>query len=241
VRRGTLDSPPATRRLAREGREASSGGSVVDRDKGDWRTEEALIEPISNDDAIVAEIRRLVAGRRTPLLVAVDGRSGAGKSTLAARLAARVGGAVVEGDDFYAGGTDAEWAQRSAEAKVDACIDWRRLKAEALEPLLAGRTAIWHPFNFASGVGLAAHTVSRAPAAVIILDGVYSARPELQDLVGLAVLVDLSEDRVRRQRLEAREGKTFMDAWHALWDQAEDYYFSRVRPPTSFDLVVTAD
>jgi hypothetical protein len=27
--------------------------------------------------------------------------------------------------------------------------------------------------------------------------------------------------------------------WHAIWDQAEGYYFSEVRPPADFDLVVS--
>lgn len=190
---------------------------------------------------IVAAIRRIAADRRGPLLVAFDGRSGAGKSTLAARVAGRVGGVVVEGDDFFAGGTDADWAGRSAVDKVDACIDWRRMRAEALEPLLAGRPALWRPFNFATGVGLAPHTVRRGPAAVVMLDGVYSARPELREIVGLAVLVDVPDDAVRRRRLVLREGEAFMDAWHALWDGAEDHYFAVVRPRASFDLVVTVE
>src|SRR4051794_20881896 len=142
----------------------------------------------SLEDAIVTAIRRLTASRSTPLLVAIDGRSGSGKSTIARRVADQLEATVVESDDFYSGGSDAEWAQRTAEERFAACIDWRRLKAEVLAPLLAGRTATWHPFNFEMGVGLAAHTISRKPAAVIILDGVYSARPELQEIVDLAVL-----------------------------------------------------
>ena len=148
---------------------------------------------------------------------------------------------MVESDDFYSGGSDAEWAQRTTEEKVDECIDWRRLKAEAIDPLLAGRTVTWHPFDFKTGTGLAANTITREPAHVIILDGVYSARPELRELIDLAVLVDVPDDFARRQRLILREGQTFMDAWHALWDVAEDYYFTHIRPPSSFDLVVTSE
>jgi uridine kinase len=200
----------------------------------------ATLESTSPEDAIVAAIQRLLTDRRPPILVAIDGRSGTGKSTLASRVAARVGGTVVEGDDFYAGGADAEWELRSVEEKVRECIDWRRLKTEALDPLLAGRSAAWHPFDFESGVGLAAHTISREPADVIILDGVYSARPELRDIVDLTVLVEVPDDLARRHRLVGREGQTFMDSWHALWDGAEDYYFTQIRPPSSFDLVVTS-
>ena len=54
----------------------------------------------------------------------------------------------------------------------------------------------------------------------------------------LAVLVELEDDRARRTRLLAREGPTFMAAWHALWDAAEDLYVGSIRPRGSFDLVV---
>jgi uridine kinase len=195
---------------------------------------------IDGDAAVVAAIHRLHAERGSPLLVALDGRSGAGKSTVAARLAGQVDGVVIEGDDFYAGGADAEWAARTAAAKVAGCIDWRRLRTEALEPLLAGRPADYRPFDFATGTGLAAHTIRREPAPLILLDGVYSGRPELADLVDLAVLVELPDNLARRRRLVAREGPLFMTAWHALWDEAEDYYFTHIRPPATFDLVVTS-
>src|SRR4051794_32463696 len=130
-----------------------------------------------DENVIVTAIDRLRSIRPMPLLVAFDGRSGVGKSTLAASVAARVGATLVEGDDFYAGGTDAEWSQCTAQDRADRCIDWRRLRAEVLEPLCAGRPAVWHPFDFTAGTGLAAHTVHRSPAPVIILDGIYSARP----------------------------------------------------------------
>ncbi|HET7077857.1 MAG TPA: hypothetical protein VFM49_10455 [Chloroflexia bacterium] len=190
-------------------------------------------------DEVIGEIRRRMGGRATPLLVALDGRSGTGKSTLAALLAARLGATVVEGDDFYPGGRDAEWDARSPADKAALVIDWRRMRAEALEPLLAGRPAAWHPFDFQAGEGLAAHTVTRDPAPVIVLDGVYSARPELADLVDLAILVEAADDSVRRQRLLAREGAPYMAAWHRRWDAAEDYYFTHVRPRSSFDRVIT--
>ena len=190
------------------------------------------------EEDLVAEIRRRLAGRRSPLVVALDGRSGAGKSVLAARLAVRLDAVVIPGDDFYAGGSDAAWARLAPADRSDGCIDWRRLRAEALAPLRAGRPAAWHPFDFAAGTGLAAQREVRDPAPVVVLDGVYSARPELRDQVDLAVLVVLADDRLRRRRLVAREGEVFMAAWHALWDAAEDHYFTRVCPPESFDLIV---
>lgn len=189
-------------------------------------------------ESISARIGELGRHRDGPVLVALDGRSGVGKSTLAARLAERFDAAVVNGDDFFAGGSDEEWARRTPAERADRCIDWRRLRREALEPLLAGRAAVWRPF-YATGSDAALVTV--APKPLIVLDGVYSGRPELADLVNFAVLVTMADDAERRRRLIAREGETFMAGWHTIWDAAEDHYFSTIAPPARFDLIVPMD
>ena len=189
--------------------------------------------------------RRLRVGQGSlPMLVAFDGGSGSGKSTLAAAVANELGAAVVESDDFFAAEiTDAEWDALDPRERAAAAIDWRRLRTEALEPLLAGRVASWHPFDFAAGrrpdgtYPMAAETVTREPTAVIVLDGAYSCRPELADVIDLTVLVDVPVAE-RHRRIAAREEATFAEAWHARWDAAEEDYFTRVRPPSAFDVVV---
>jgi uridine kinase len=196
-------------------------------------------------DTIVAEIRRLMAGRTTPILVALDGGSGSGKSTLAVLIAEELDAALIQSDDFFAADiSDAGWEARTPQARAADAIDWRRLRVEALEPLHAGRLARWHVFDFVAGVrpggtyAMRADFVERPPSAVIVLDGAYSTRPELADLIDLSVLVDVPID-VRHERLAAREDKQFLAAWHARWDAAEEYYFTHVRPKSSFDLVVS--
>ena len=88
-------------------------------------------------ETIVAEIRRLMVNRSIPLLVALDGGSGSGKSTLALLIAAEVEAAVVAGDDFFAAEiSDAGWDARTPQARAADAIDWRRLRAEALNPSL---------------------------------------------------------------------------------------------------------
>ena len=68
-----------------------------------------------------------VAGSELTVFVGIDGRSGSGKSTLAARTADRRGDTVViEGDQFYAGGSAGTWDQRSIEDRASLVIDWRR-------------------------------------------------------------------------------------------------------------------
>ena len=196
-------------------------------------------------NTIVAGIQRLMVNRHTPILVALDGGSGSGKSILASLLEKALDAALIHGDDFFAADIpDAEWDTRTIEERARDAIDWRRLRAEALEPLLAGRPAKWHPFDFEAGLradgtyAMRTDYVEREPKAIILLDGAYSARPELADLVALSVLVDVPVD-VRHARLAAREEASFLSAWHARWDAAEAYYFTHLRPISSFDLVVT--
>jgi para-aminobenzoate synthetase len=194
--------------------------------------------------AIVDAIRGLHATLRRPILVALDGGSGAGKSTLAALIADKIDATVVPLDDFFAADIpDAEWDARSVAERARDVFDWRRVRGDALEPLLAGRPARWHAFDFEAGqrpdgtYGMRTDFVERAPARVILLDGAYSAGPALADLVDLAVLVDVPVDE-RHARLAAREEKGFLAQWHARWDVVEEYYLTRVRSRDSFDLVV---
>ncbi len=191
---------------------------------------------------MVYEIHQLLK-HKNPVLVALDGRSGTGKSTIAQAIASRVEGGIVLGDDFYSGGNDDAWQELSAAEKVEKVIDWQRMRTQALEPLLAKRQASWHPLDFLPEIGWVGwknEIVTLQPTPVILVDGVYSARPELADLVDLAVLVEANEEE-RRKRLVMREGQGFMQRWHALWDSAEDYYFTDVCPRSSFDIIVRND
>lgn len=193
-------------------------------------------------DKIIFAISQLLK-RKNPVLVAIDGRSGTGKSTLAQLITSRIESIIVMGDDFYSGGNDDTWSGSSAKEKFDKVIDWQRLRAQALEPLLAKKPASWHPLDFKPTIGWIGwkdEAVQLAPAPVILLDGVYSARPELSDLVDLTVLVKV-DDVGRRKRLVMREGQDFMDRWHMLWDSAEDDYFTYTCPQSSFEIVVSND
>ncbi len=189
--------------------------------------------------ALAGHIRRIGSDRPGPILVALDGRSAAGKSTLAATVAPLVKAMVIDGDDFYSGGTAATWDAMSAAEKASHCMDWRRQRP-VLEKLASGEAAHWHPYDWEADDGSLAPTpVICEPAPVIILDGAYSARPELADLFDLRVLLDAPAE-IRRAQLIEREGEDFREEWNARWDEAEQWYFGTVMPPESFDLVIRA-
>jgi uridine kinase len=143
----------------------------------------------------------------------------------------------VDGDSFYQGGTAQEWDAMNPLEKAERCMDWRRQRT-VLAELSAGKEASWFGYDWAVHDGnLMDVAVLCEPASVVILDGVYSARPELADLVDLRVLLDTPVD-VREEQLLRREGDVYRAEWEARWSEGEGYYFGVVMPPEAFDLVL---
>jgi uridine kinase/CTP:molybdopterin cytidylyltransferase MocA len=194
--------------------------------------------------AAVSAILELAAQRQSridrPVVIAIDGPSCAGKSILATAVALRAGGAVVEGDDFYRnmlpGLSVAERDQMSDAAVVDAVIDWERLRAEALWPLRAGQPATFQPYDWDADDGRLAPPKTIPAADVIIVDGVYAARPELAGLVDVAVYLGVDPQTRARRYVERRNDPD----WVRFWERGEAYYFGAVRPPASFHIQLDA-
>jgi uridine kinase len=189
-------------------------------------------------EGLIVRIEAVALARAGPIVVALDGRSGAGKSTIAPVLASEVDGVVVDGDDFYAGGSGEMWDGMAAAQKVDHVIDWQRQRP-VLEALRRGEAIGYHPYDWEDddNDGAAPHLVTVDPAPVVILDGVYSARPELADLVDLTVLILIPDD-IRRAQLLARNGEDYRRDWEARWTEAELHYFGTIMPPEAFDLIL---
>jgi uridine kinase len=208
-------------------------------DAGDAANADAAADDANADAALIlyVRIRALQAASPAPLLVALDGRSGVGKSTVARGVAAEIGAGalVIDGDDFYCGGDDAYWDALAPTEKVDLVIDWRRQRT-LLECLRREEPVTWRPYDWDADDGRLAAEVTAGPAGVVILDGAYSARPELADLFSLRGLD--APRHVRRARLLQREGAHYRAEWEARWGEAEDLYFGQLMPPSAFDLVL---
>jgi uridine kinase len=196
---------------------------------------------------VLVAVQGLSANLSRPVVVAVDGGSGSGKSTLVALIAKEIEAAVVPVDDFYAADIpEPHWDTFSVEERLARVFHWQRLREDVIKPLCDGKPARWYSFDFVSGLrddgtyGLQSDPKELAPADVILLDGAYSAGPELKDLVDLAVLVDVPV-KERHARQAAREDADFLKRWHQLWDPVEAFYFTCVRSRESYDLVVGGD
>lgn len=179
-----------------------------------------------------------------PLVIAMDGPSGAGKSTIAAMLEQQLDIAIIPLDDFFSANIpDYKWDEFTIEEKLKYVIDWERVRAEVILPLLQGSRARWHAFDVQSGLradgtyGMEKDSKERKPAQVILIEGAYSSSPPLADLVDFTILIDMPLEE-RQARLAMREEASFLKQWHTRWDQVEEYYDRVVRPRNSFDLVI---
>ncbi|MBM7563167.1 uridine kinase family protein [Paenibacillus sacheonensis] len=187
--------------------------------------------------ALAASVLAASSRFKRPMIAAVDGGSGAGKSTLTRMTAPLIGASVIHYDDFFdAAVPDEEWDLCPDEQKCRRCMDWIRLRREVLEPLLNGQPARYRPYSFETEDKLAPESVIIQPSPVILLDGIYSALPELNDLLDYKILIQVP-DAIRHRRHNERENSEDI-AWHRRWDPSEAYYFAQVRPPSSYDLVI---
>jgi uridine kinase len=184
-------------------------------------------------DRVIKAAARWQAAQPGVLVLAIDGHGAAGKSTIADAVARATGAALVHTDDFFrAPPAPARPAAADTRAMED-YYDWRRLRAEALEPLRARHAATFRRFDWERGRGVDGR-VAVPPSDLILVEGVFSAATELSDLVDRSVFVETPEpERLRRLRRLVRP-----EEWDEDWLAAERSYFGRTRPPSSFDLVV---
>jgi uridine kinase len=185
------------------------------------------------EDVAEQVLTRLAALESLPLLVAIDGHSAAGKTTLARALQASGEATIVHIDDFY---RPLEPSYRETLDAADGCAeyyDWQRLEDQVLQPLRAGRTARFRKYDWSSNQLVEWAEVG--PFRLTIVEGCYSARPELRayyDFIVLVVSAPGERQRRQKQRNDASQ------AWLDRWDAAERYYLEHLRPNLYADLVV---
>ncbi|MFD9627593.1 uridine kinase family protein [Peribacillus muralis] len=86
--------------------------------------------------------------KRSPYLIAIDGRGGSGKSTLASIIhAACPGSAIVHMDDFHFPSSQSIQLPPS-QKQIGADYDWKRLFLQVLQPLSEGMEARYQRYDW---------------------------------------------------------------------------------------------
>ncbi len=73
------------------------------------------------------------------------------------------------------------------------------------------------------------------PREIVLIEGVFSMRPELSDFVDIAIFIETPRDeRIRRMSSRPQSDPSWMDPWMA----AEDWYFEHIAPHRRADLIL---
>ncbi|MFF2546111.1 hypothetical protein ACFVUY_26560 [Kitasatospora sp. NPDC058063] len=198
------------------------------------RTHQQLVDVAERAKDVADGLLGLSRTRGTTRIVAIDGTGGSGKTTLAAAVAGHLDGAViVHVDDFYRPMPARERELLDAEQGYHRYFDWERLRDQVLIPLRDDRAARYQSYDWASGQLGAWREI--ASGTVVIVEGVYSARPELAHYYHFTAYVDTPRG-VCLQRVRARGENP--EAWIGRWRAAEDHYVETTWPQTRAKLLV---
>jgi uridine kinase len=170
---------------------------------------------------------------RNVALVAIDGPSGAGKTALARALAdAGDQTMVISGDDFYRPATDEERRSWSPEEGVRKYFDWERLEQEVLGPVSRTGRCRYQRYDRASGK--LSEPIQLPNAHVVLVEGVYTFRPELRRYYDFSIVVTTPQaERIRRWR-QRGDPEDQIQRWNA----SEELYFAETRPEEAAEMIV---
>ena len=175
---------------------------------------------------------RKIEGKR--LFVAIDGGAGAGKSMLARGIREHLESvSILRTDDFFRPLNEHPIAQLPAEKLYELYFPWERMCDEALIPLHRGETAKYQRHDWSTDRLL--DWVSVEPDKVVLVEGVYSSRPELRPMLDAIIFVDAPRDE-RLRRILARDPNP--SDWLRPWMSAEDWYLNQIRPQDTTDLIL---
>ena len=195
--------------------------------------------PDSRSRALAAKIRELHGGA-TAVLIAIDGLGGSGKSYLASSFAEEMQTrsdspvSVVHGDDFFLPSAQ-RFFRSVGEKAIGADFDWRRLREQVLEPLRRDADARYQVYDWDRDTLTTWRTI--AHGTIVVVEGVYTLRPELRSFYDLRVWVDCPR-HIRLARGIARDGEHARARWEQDWMPSEDRYVAECKPAATADMIL---
>jgi uridine kinase len=179
-------------------------------------------------DELRTRVADLMGSMERPPVVGISGHGGAGKTTLAVRLMNDLGGTpeqVVGTDCFYAEGA-------GPSSGLFDLHDWpalfdllRRLRTTPSSRRLA------YPVRTYDG---AERSCDVPMPPVVVVEGIRLLRPEIMEVLDLAVWIDLAPESAGNRAIERNRGqgdnRADLDLWRTKWIP-EAHAYSRLMSP----------
>lgn len=183
------------------------------------------------DIKLLKDITEYASVTNRTTLLGIDGLSGSGKSTLAAKLNETINSSYkITLDDFYRPVLKTGTYQEA----YNSYLEWQRLEDSVLIPLINNLEAVYQRRDWNTNMLTEWCTVQ--PRGTVIVEGVYTTRPELLPYLDFSIFVDTPKSE-RLNRLHKREYRD-MD-WIAQWTAVEDWYIEHFQPDCYVNLVIS--
>jgi uridine kinase len=169
-------------------------------------------------------------------LVGIDGGGGAGKSTFANALKdldSQI--TLIHKDDFYLPSNIRPKDEPDIRA-IGSDFDWQRLLEQVLKPLSVNEPTRYQRYDWDSDQLAEWHEVPTNQ--IVIIEGVYSLRPELAEYYNYKIWIETPYD-TRLERGIERDGEAAREMWVNNWLVAEDLYKVTCKPFENADLIVS--
>jgi uridine kinase len=169
----------------------------------------------------------------TRVLIAIDGAGGAGKSTLAKQIGEKCSdAAIIEMDNFYRPEEPSVRRAWTPHEGYQNFFDWKRLQDQVLKPLQSGRSPAYQEYDWIANRLNGWKNVPLSP--IIIVEGVYTLRPELRSFYHISLFVETPKDMCISRLRSRTDAEDDIQMWRA----AEDWYFANIGPQKNCDLIV---
>ena len=168
-------------------------------------------------------------------LVAVDGCSGSGKSHLGALLRELFDCRLFHMDDYFLR-PEQRTVQRFSQPGGN--LDYERFDDEVIQNLHREEGVVFRRFDCGTQALEAPQTAP--PAALTVLEGVYSCHPRWRERLDLEIFLKVSPG-VQKKRILARNGPRMLERFEREWIPLENRYFEKCGLPGADALVLDTE
>lgn len=167
-------------------------------------------------------------------LISIDGLCGSGKTTLANLIRREIAdAAVITADDFYRPITNTDQHLLVPKKSYEYYFDWRRMRDSVISPLARGLPISYYRHDWRTNVPAEYNKLD--PKRVVIVEGVFTTRPELRKYFDKTIFVSTPRD----QRISRIVERYYEDTvWLHNWMATEDWYMETVQPAKHVDVIL---
>ncbi len=172
-------------------------------------------------ERVSEEIRKLHR-EKNELLIAIDGRCASGKTTLAEQLQKELSCSVIHMDHFFL-----RKEQRTQERlrEPGGNVDYERFEKEVLEPVRAGRSFSYRPYD--CHLQELSAPIQIEHNSVCIVEGSYACHPRLWGAYDFHIFLTVDPETQMRRilfRNKEEDAVIFRNKWIPLEESYFSYY-----------------